>query len=297
MLGPANRWNDLKAIVTLTYKDSERKHLALAAAGMAFYFLMSLVPALALLAAVMAYLPRLDSAQALMPLLARVMPVQALNMLEDVVTTVNPHRTALLSFGIIVTLWLASVGGQGIISSLDIVYDVRSPRPMWINRILACGLTLAVGGLLLLAVAVTLLGPLIERALSALVPVQSWWLAVWPLLQWLVAAAFTFAAILMLLLLAPNVRAAERIILPGALIAALAWMALSWGLGFYLQYFGQLKLDRFYGVFATPMAVMIWLYWGAAAILLGAQVNASLQTWRNQRRAESPPRESTARIA
>jgi len=281
----ARGWRDARELTTLVYRESERKHLALAAAGVAYYFLMSLVPALALLAAVVASLPVLNDSGELASFLGRVMPAQALSMLDEVVATIQPYRASLFSFGVIVTLWLASAGGKGIIASLDLVYDVRTPRAPWLNRMLAFLLTLAVGALLLAAVALTLVGPFVERALAVLVPVQSWWLVVWPYLQWLVAAAFTFTAISLLLTLAPNAPAGERLTLPGALLAAVAWMTLSWGLGVYLHYFGEIKLDRFYGVFATPVAVMIWLYWGAAAILLGAQINASLASWRRARRA------------
>lgn len=285
----ARDWRDAKELAMLVYRESERKHLALAAAGVAYYFLMSLVPALALLTAVAASLPLLDESDELVSFLGRVMPAQALNMLDEIAATIEPYRASLFSFGLIVTLWLASVGAKGIIASLDLVYDVRTPRAPWLNRLLAFLLTLAVGALLLTAVALMLVGPFVERTLAVLVPVQSWWLLVWPYLQWLVAAAFTFAAISLLLTLAPNAPAAERLTLPGALLAAAAWMGLSWGLGVYLSYFGELKLDRFYGVFATPVAVMIWLYWGAAAILLGAQINASLAAWRRSRRVPLVP--------
>jgi len=54
-------------------------------------------------------------------------------------------------------------------------------------------------------------------------------------------------------------------------------MALAWGLGFYFHYVGELKFYRFYGILASPVAFMIWLYSGAAAFILGAQVNASLR--------------------
>ena len=57
-------------------------------------------------------------------------------------------------------------------------------------------------------------------------------------------------------------------------------MALAWGLGLYLHYFGEWKLYTFYGILASPVAFMIWLYSGAGAFLLGAQVNASLRELR-----------------
>jgi uncharacterized BrkB/YihY/UPF0761 family membrane protein len=47
--------------------------------------------------------------------------------------------------------------------------------------------------------------------------------------------------------------------------------------GVYFQCLGDLKFYRFYGILASPVAFMLWLYSGAAAFILGAQVNASIQ--------------------
>src|SRR5262245_34585363 len=265
------------AVITLIIRDAERKHLMLAAAGLAFYFLMSLFPALVLLTAGVAYLPLQDGLHELTSSLVHVMPPQGLSMIENILGTIGPHRSELLSFGIIATLWLASIGGKGVIASLDIVYGVSQPRPIWINRILACVLTLIVGVLMLLGVSLTLAGTVLRDILSTFVPVESLWLQAWPYFQWWLAALFIFAAIELLYILAPNVESAQRLTIPGALVAAGMWMALAWGLGFYLQYVGVMKLYRFYGILASPVAFMIWLYCGAGAFILGAQVNASLR--------------------
>jgi len=266
------------SIILLAFRGFERKHLSLVAAGLAYFFLMSLFPALVLLTAIVAYLPLQNAIQGTNSLLAHVIPRPALSMIEPMLTTIGPHRTGLLSFGVIATIWLTSIGAKGIIAGLDIVYEVRAPRRVWTNRVLAFALTLGVGLLLLLAIAFTLTGPILEALFAAVVPVQSLWIRMWPYIQWLFSAAFTFAAIELLYLLAPNVPASRRLTIPGALVAAFGWLASSWGLSFYLYHFGQLKLDRLYGILATPIALMIWLNWGAAAILIGAEINVSLQS-------------------
>jgi membrane protein len=280
---------ELVSLGTLVFKGFERKHLALISAGLAYYFLMALFPALLLLIAVAGFLPLQNGVQGATSFIAHVIPRQGLEMLEPMLATVGTHRTGLLSLGIITGLWLTSKGAKGIIAGLDIVYEVRAPRPLWINRILAFGLTCAVGVLLLLAVTLTLAAPAVEALLAIVVPVQSLWIKAWPYIQWLLAATFTFAAIELLYLLAPNVPLAKRTTIPGALIAASAWLVLSWGLGFYFHHFGDLKLDAVYGILATPIALVIWLYWGAAAILIGAEINVNLQSYKSLRRS-SPGR-------
>src|SRR5262245_1164434 len=167
------------ALVTLVVRDIERKHLMLAAAGLAYYFLMSVFPALVLLTAGVAYLPLQNGLEETTSFLAHVIPPQGLSLIGGILATISPHRSGLLSFGIITTLWLASIGGKGVIASLDIVYGVTKPRPLWINRILACGLTLIVGVLMLVALSLTLLGPALRDILTTLVPVESLWPKVW----------------------------------------------------------------------------------------------------------------------
>jgi membrane protein len=181
--------NKAIAVIKRILRDIERKHLQLVAAGLAYYFLLYLFPALVLLIALMAYLPLQDGMETITSFMGYLMPPQGVLLIEQMLTTISPHRTGLLWFAIVTMAWFASVGVKGIISGLDIVYEVRVPRILWINRIIAFGLTFAVGLLLMLGVLLTLAGPTLERMLSAVVPVQSLWIQVWPYLQWLLSRA------------------------------------------------------------------------------------------------------------
>ncbi len=276
----------LKALIILTFRGFERKHLSLVAAGLAYYFLMSLSPGLLLLVGVVSHLPLQDATRRATSFMAHVMPPQGLSLIEPMLATISSQRTGLLSLGIVVSLWLASIGAKGIIAGLDIVYEVRTPRPLWINRIFAFGLTFAIGLLLLLGVVLTVAGPVVEALLSVAVPVQSLWITAWPYIHWVVAALFTFAAIEVFYLLAPNVPTFRRLTVPGAVIAAAAWLALSRGLAVFFNQLGASKIGT-YGTLAAPIALVIWLYWGASAILIGAQINVSLQLYWNRRALDS----------
>jgi membrane protein len=272
--------SDATAVIRRTLEDIERKHLQLAAAGLAYYFLMAFFPGVILLTAVIAYLPVQNGMQVATTFLGHIIPQQGTSLMEELLTTVSSHRGGLLSIGLIATLWLTSKGVKGVIAGLDMVYEVQTPRRVWTNRFLAFGLTFAVGVLLLLGVALTLAGPFLQSLLSKVFPVQSLWTTIWRYVQWSVAAMSTFAAIELLYVLAPNVPAKRRVTVPGALVAASIWMALSWGLGFYFHYFGTEKLDMFYGAMAAPIALAIWLNWGAFGLLFGAEINLSIQSLR-----------------
>ena len=272
--------NKATAVIRTILREVERKHLPLVSAGLAYYFLMSMIPALGLLAAIVAYLPQGSGTQGFRLFLAHVIPSHGLDAIDQVLATIQPHRSGLLSLSIIATLWLVSKSIKGIISGLDIVYDVHTPRSLWLNRIFAFGLTCGIGVLLLLGISLTVVGPMVESLLSRIAPVHSVWTILWPYAQWFLSATTTFAAIELLYLLAPNVPATRRITLPGAVIAAAIVLSLSWALSFYFYHFGDLKLSMVYGAFATTIALVIWLHWSAGAILIGAEINVNIQSYK-----------------
>ena len=260
------------------WRDIETKNLPLAAAGIAYYLLLSLFPALALLSAVLSYLPVQNGLWEATSFLGYVIPPQVITQIEELLTRITPHRGALLSFGLITTLWLASVAFKGLILGLDLVHDSNVQRPIWVTRILALALTIAVGVLLLIGVILTSTGPGLWALVSRLMPIESLWLRLGPYLQRLVSALVLFTAIELLYVLGPSLPVSKRVTIPGAAAATVIWLALAWGLGFYFFHFGEVKFARFFGFLAAPAVFMTWLYCSAIAVLLGAEINSRLTT-------------------
>lgn len=199
----------------------------------------------------------------------------------ELLIRISPHRAALLSFGLITTLWLASIAFKGLILGLDMVHGSDMQRPLWQSRILALGLTIAVGILLLIGVVLTSVGTGLWAYFSNLMPIGSLWLYLGPYLQLAVAVLVLFAAIELLYVLGPSLPVSKRLTIPGAVAATIMWLALAWGLGLYFHYFGELKFIMFFGFLATPVAFMTWLYSSAIAILVGAEINLRLGLVRN----------------
>ena len=258
--------------------DIEKRNLPLAAAGITYYLLLSVFPALTLLSAVLSYLPVQNGIREATSVLGYVIPPQVKTLIEELLTRVTPHRAALLSFGLVTTLWLASIAFKGLILGLDMVHGSNMQRPLWVSRILALALTIAVGVLLLIGVILTSIGPGLWAHFSKLMPIEPLWLRLGPYLQWLVSALVLFTAIELLYVLGPSLPVSKRLTIPGAAAATVIWLVLAWGLGFYFHHFGELKFVRFFGFLATPAAFMIWLYCSATAVLLGAEINSRLRT-------------------
>ena len=270
-----------KSILTHTrdiWRDIEKKNLPLAAAGIAYYLLLSVFPAITLLSAVFSYLPLQNGVGEATSVLGYVIPPQVMKPIAEQLTRIAPHRAALLSFGLVTTLWLASVAFKGLILGLDMVCGSDLQRPLWVTRIVALALTIAVGVLLLIGVTLTSIGPVLWSHVSRLLPIESLWLRVGPFLQWVVSALVLFTAIELLYVLGPSLPVSQRVTIPGAAAATVIWLALAWGLGFYFSHFGELKFARFFGFLAAPAVFMTWLYCSATAVLLGAEINSRLRT-------------------
>ncbi|MFL6307196.1 MAG: YihY/virulence factor BrkB family protein [Candidatus Sulfotelmatobacter sp.] len=269
------RWTQVKGALARTYEGVQRKHTMQMAAGLSYYFVMSLFPLLIVFAAAVAYLPVPNLFDQALGFASRFMPHESMGLVKAVLRQViTPHRGKFMSFGIVGTIWAASGGFSSMMEALNVAYDVPESRPFWKTRPLAIGLTFLIGVLLVIALALMLVGPDFGGWLAAKVGLGSVFIAVWPYLRWSIAIAFAVLAIELIYFFAPNVRQRFLRTLPGAALAVAGWLLLSWALGIYFQHFTN--LNKTYGTLAAAIALMVWLYWTAFAILLGGEINADL---------------------
>lgn len=255
--------------------DVERNHTMAFAAGLCYYFVLSFFPALIALSAVVGFLPVPDLFNQILAVMAQHVPADSMGVVRQILRDViSPHRGALLSFGLIGTLWTASSGFAGMIEALNVAYDVPEARPYWKTRGLALLMTFLAGGLLLAASAMMLVGPRFGVWLSGVLHLSFLWVRIWPVVRWAVSGAFIVAAVESMYFLGPNVKQRFGHTLGGAVFAVAAWLALSSALGFYFHKFAN--LNRTYGTLGGAIALMTWLYWSFFVILLGAEINSQM---------------------
>jgi membrane protein len=244
-------------------------------AALSYYFILSIFPALILLSATVGYMPVPDLFGAILVVMARLLPQDAMRLIHSVLADVlTANRGAWLSFGLIGTLWIVSSAFDAIIEALDIAYDVQDERPIWKSRLLALGLAGASGGLLLVSLAVLILGPRFGQWLAARLEISRLFVLLWPLLHWSIAITFAVVAVEAIYFLAPNVKQRLVATLPGAIFCVTVWIVFSHLLGVYFRHFAH--FNRTYGTLGGFIAMMIWLYWTSFVLLVGAELNAEL---------------------
>ena len=258
-----------------TRKDISRKHTFQMAAALSYYFVISVFPGLILFSAFLTYFRVHDLTNQTFELMRGFIPKETLNLVEKVLSsTVSPHRSTLLSFGILGTLWTASSGFSALVEALNIAYEVEETRPFWKTRPLATGLTIVIGLLLLIALGVMIAGPHFGGWLAGRFHLSWLFAMVWPFVRWTIAVGFAVLSVECVYFLAPNVEQRFGGTLPGAILSVACWIALSYGLGVYFRSFP--KFDRIYGSLGAVVALMIWLYWTGYSVLLGAELNCQL---------------------
>jgi len=258
-----------------TYDEVVRNHTLQMAAALAYYFVLSLFPALIFLSAFVAYLPVPDLFNQALALMAHFLPADAMGLVRRVVAdVVSPNKGTFLSLGFLGTIWATSGGFAAMIEALDIAYDVRDDRPFWKTWLVAIGLAFLTGTLLLVALSVMVVGPRFGEWLASKVQLSGLFVLLWPYIHWTVAAGFTVLAVEALYFLAPNVKQRFRATLPGAVVAVGCWIGLSYLLGLYFRHFGS--FSKIYGTLGAAIVLMVWLYWTGFAMLVGAELNQEL---------------------
>ena len=268
-------FGDLRSAIKGAWVDINSNHTMALAAGLSYYFVLSLFPTLIFLSAVVAYLPVPDLFNQALSLMSHFVPADSMGLVKKVLAdVVSPNRSTFLSFGILGSLWAASGGYAAAIQALNVAYDVQETRPFWKTRLLAVGLTFLIGALLLLALAVMIVGPRFGEWLAAKIHLSQLFVVTWPYIHWTLAVVFTVLAVEALYFLAPNVKQRFLATLPGAVLAVGCWIGLSYILGIYFRSFAN--FNKTYGTLGAAVALMVWLYWTAFGMLVGAEINSEL---------------------
>ena len=271
----ALRFREIKEVATNVYKDLDRTRVFSVAAGLAYYFVLALFPLLIFLATLLGFLPFPNLFNQILELMARFVPPEAMGLVNQILQSVLKTRHAgQLSFGILGTLWAASGGFSAMMEALDISYDVKQARPFWKSKLVALGLTFTIGAFMAVAMVVLMVGPKFGVFLAKFFHVSWLFAKLWPFLRWGIEFVCIVIAMELLYYLGPNIKQEFLRTLPGALLGVTTWIVASIAVSIYISHFGNYNAT--YGALGAGIALMLWLYISAIAILLGAELNSEL---------------------
>jgi membrane protein len=271
---PPRGW---KQVALRTWRQSSEDNVGLVAAGVAFYAFLALVPLLGATVLTYGLVADPQTVAKNVQSLASVMPQDAAKLIGDQLMGVVKTSGGKKGFGLLLAIGIAIFGARNaagsIITALNIAYEEEEKRGFMRVNLLALAITAAAVLMAVIALlAITALGYL-ERLFPG---APGFILAVGKLLSYLLLLAGAAAAAATLYRYGPDRKRAEwKWITPGTVLAAVAWLLLTFGFGLYVANFGN--YNKTYGSLATVVILVTWLYLSAYVFLFGAELNSELE--------------------
>jgi membrane protein len=294
---PKRSW---RAVLKRTVKEFQEDNLTDWAAALTYYGVMSLFPMLIALVAVLGLVGQESSIDTLLGSFREAgLGTVASNVEEPLhgVVEAKGGAGALLTVGLLGSLWAASGYLGAFMRAANQIYEVREGRPFWKLRPIQVGLTLlGVFFLSLVAIGLVVTGPFAEAVGNA-VGLGSTAVTVWSIAKWPVMLLIVMTIVASLYYIAPNVRQPRfRWITPGGILAVVLWVLASVGFGFYVANFGSYNAT--YGTLGGVITFLVWMWISNLALLLGAEFDAELEREREllaglpaEQELKLPPRE------
>ncbi|MEL6801625.1 MAG: YihY/virulence factor BrkB family protein [Pseudomonadota bacterium] len=251
-------------------------HIGLLAAGVAFYGLLSLFPAITAGVAItgLVFDPAnlVDQAQWLLS----VLPPSAADLIERQLSEVAGAEQGALGLAALISLaialWSSSNATGSLVQGLNVIYEEEDTRGFVKTRLLIIGLTVAMIIGLALAIAVVAAIPATLALMGAGPAIIDAALFLrWPLM--FILGAVGIAA---LYRYGPDRRHARwRWLTPGAFIGCTLWVAGTVAFSTYVQSFAN--YNETFGALTGVIVLLTWFWLSAFVVLLGAQLDAELE--------------------
>lgn len=168
-------------------------------------------------------------------------------------------------------LWGASRGAVAMSTALNAIFRKKETRSWFRRQAVGIGVTVGVALLVVLALGILVIGPIVGHWLSDRFGLGGQFDRAWEVARWVGAGLLMIVVLAVVYRFLPDVKLPFKLFTPGAIIAVLLWLAISFGFSIYLGHFNSYETT--YGALGTAIVFLTWLWLSNIAILFGAEVN------------------------
>lgn len=282
---PPTGWWD---IIRRTYNEVNRDRVLAVAAGVTFYGLLALFPAVTafvslygLVADPGTVVDQLSSAEGLMP-------GGAIEVVRDQITRIATGDETKLGFAFLISLglsaWSANAGVKAIFDALNVAYGEDEKRSYIRLNLTSLGFTVGILVFAILAIgAIAAIPVVLDYVYLGAAAEWLLWLGRWPVL-----IAMMMLGLSALYRFGPSRDNAQwKWVSPGAVFASAAWLIGSVLFSWYVASFED--YNKTYGTLGAVIALLMWMWLSATIILVGAELNSEAERQTLRDTTKGPP--------
>ena len=281
-------WRDYWTLIVRLYERFDRHNVTLTSAGVAFYLLLSIFPALAALVSLYGVFADPEIIAEQIQGLAGTVPDSVTRILGAQAIALASHASGALGWGVllglVISIWSANRGTKAFIQALNVINETYESRKFFLltgESLLITFISLLIG--ITMLVAIVVVPPLLHLLISSRLWDRIVFFGKWPFMLVLMSVCFSY-----LYRFAPCIKdPGRKAVLPGSVVATMGWFAISFGFSIYADNFADYNAT--YGALAGVAIFFVWLLLSCTAVLLGAEFNLALWHVLEEREAERNP--------
>lgn len=263
-------------VASFFFQEIGKDELINKASSLAYNFMLAIFPAILFLFTLIPYIPIDHFQDQLMSLIALVLPIEAyIAVKSTLVDIVSNQNSKLLSFGFAFALIFATNGVHTLMQAFNKSSLIIETRPWFKQRLVALYLTLLIFFALIFGLVIMTIGEYIFGVLkSELRFKDSFWIYILNLARWFILIILYFVTIAVMYRYGPANAKKWKFFSAGSWMATILAVITFWGFSYYINNFGN--YNKLYGSIGTLIVLMIWLYLNSLIILVGFELNASI---------------------
>lgn len=286
---PARGWWD---IARRTAARSAQNGILLVAAGVTFYGLLAVVPAIAAFFTFYGLFVEPGHIDEQIRKISGILPERAVGIVRDQLDRVIAQTRGVLGFTFVsttlISLWSALAAIRAVIKGLNIAYQETETRSFL--RLMGLAVIFLLGAMVLLSV--VLAGIAVAPMVLDAVGLESFTNTLARILRWPILITLVLVAVTAVYRYAPDRRRPQwRWITWGSGAAAVGWFVFSLIFTWYVS--NIRNYDQTHGSLGAIVVLMVWMWLSTAIVLLGAELNAEMEQQTTRETAEDAPENRT----
>ncbi len=282
---PRGWWAVIKRVANAFNDD----RLMTEAAGVTFYTLLAIFPALATLVSIYGLFADPVAVNDHLRAIGGVIPGGGLDIIEQQLKSLTSGgRHALgvgVGVGLVTSLWTSNQGIKALFDALNVAYHEKEKRGFIWRTCITLGFTL--GGIVFIVLAMA--GIVVVPIVLNLLGLGSWGATLIAAARWPVLMVALGLFLSVIYRFGPSrTKAQWKWVSAGSAFAAVAWLLASVGFSYYVANFGS--YNKTYGSLGAAIGFMTWIWISAMIVLLGGELNAELEQQTGEDTTVGPPR-------